>query len=90
MSKPGRYDGMLHEYCVGCGYCGGSVHVNDLLPKQGKIDAHAFVLLLLQAEHDGEASDTYQYHEHFKGLVSIFEKHFGAGEVDLSLLCWWD
>ena len=55
MGKPNKYDGMMHDYCVMHGWCGGVVngealHVSDFIPEQGIVSADQFVTWLMKAE----------------------------------------
>ena len=89
MAKPNRFDGMMHDYCVGHGWCGGIVngepsHVTDYLPTSGRVSAEEFVNWLLAAEGIDETASGYNAWK--KTLVPIFWKHMCSDEVDVSKL----
>lgn len=80
MAKSSTFDGMMHEYCVGCGYCGGSkdgvrLHVRDFIPKTGEVTVYDFVdwLILAEGMDPTEIGKVHKSH-----LRSIFRKHMGS------------
>jgi hypothetical protein len=92
MGRPNAFDGMMHEYCVGMGYCGGvhdgkPLHVTDFIPETGPVSAIQFVRWLLTAESgvDPGELDTSRASFGFR-LAAVFIKHMGADVVDASRL----
>jgi hypothetical protein len=80
MVRSNRFNGMMHEYCVGLGFCGGMMdekptHVTDFIPETGQVSAQQFVHGLLNAEGlDGHSDDW--------GLKAVFIRHMGTDFVD--------
>jgi len=73
MSKPNKFDGMMHDYCVTHGFCG--LSVTDVIPNSGVVSADEFVGWLLKAEaFDGK--------KELQVLKDVFVKHMGADQID--------
>ncbi len=86
MGKPNKFDGMMHDFCVNRGWCGGVVngealHVSQFIPVQGLVSADQFVTWLMKAE-GFEPSDIILRKE----LISVFMKHMGRYKVEASEL----
>ena len=85
MGHDTSYDALLHEVCVGLGFCGAIVdgelqHVDKFVPDQGIVSADQFVDWVFLAEGwDPSESDALR---HRAGLRSVFLKHMGAEAVD--------
>jgi hypothetical protein len=89
MGRPGAFDGMLHEFCTGLGWCGSEkdgkwLHVTDLIPPTGPVSADQFARYVVMAEgfdpdQVGAAILTQ--------LEAVFVKHMGATVIDASNLC---
>lgn len=86
MAKPTIFDCMMHDYCVGKGYCGSVIdgkpsHVTLFIPEHGLVTADQFVTWLLKAEgvYNGDIKVR-------KELIKIFKKHMKSYEVDASIL----
>ena len=80
---------MMHEFCVGQGWCGGIVagkrsHVTNFIPKSGQVTAKLFVRWLLLAE--GIKEQEILLRPDIKKLERIFIKHMGPDPVDAELL----
>lgn len=89
MSKPTKFDGMMYEYCVGLGYCGGTVdgeprNVRHRIPKEGVVSAVDFAKWLLWAE--GFNPEEREYRRRLPELERIFIKHMGDNFASASLL----
>ncbi len=84
MARPNKFDGMMHHYCVGLGFCGSvedgkPLHVTDFIPETGQVSADEFVQWILISEGLKDNDDTW-------GLREVFVKHMGAEFVDASEL----
>ena len=83
MGRPTKFDGMMHEVCVGMGFCGSVVngqprHVIDYIPNSGTVAADQFASWLLEAEGmPSEPSEAF-----WSDLRAIFVKHMGHETVD--------
>ncbi|HEV2235263.1 MAG TPA: hypothetical protein VGR57_01260 [Ktedonobacterales bacterium] len=91
MGRPNAFDGMMHKFCVGLGYCGSvndgkPQHVTDFIPETGPVSAEQFARWLLAAEsgYDAEVFDPSDVR--IRQFSAIFIKHMGADVVDASLL----
>lgn len=80
MPKPNKFDGMMHEICVGMGFCGQSLR--GLIPASGEVSAEEFIEWVFEAE-DMKEIDRMSFR---KTLMEIFIKHMGSQEVDASQL----
>lgn len=88
MGRPTAFDGMMHEICVGMGFCGSIVdnqpcHITDFIPKTGQVSADQFVLWVLRAEG---MSDLGSQNEYYESLKAVFLKHMKADNVDAQTL----
>jgi hypothetical protein len=55
MGRPNAFDGMIHEFCVTPGWCGGvkngkPLHVSDVIPETGRVSADEFARWLIKAD----------------------------------------
>src|SRR4051812_43983076 len=55
MGRPNAFDGMMHQFCVELGWCGGErdgkrLHVSDFIPETGLVSADEFAGWLIVAE----------------------------------------
>lgn len=87
------YDALMHEVCVGWGFCGSikdgqPTHVDFLIPKAGPVSADQFVEWVFIAEDLDPHADAALMRRCRKGLRAAFIKHMGAETVDASLLEW--
>ena len=87
MGRPTKFDGMMHDVCVGMGFCGGVVggeprHVIDFIPKSGVVTADKFASWVLEAEGmASEPGDPFWF-----GLREVFVKHMGSEAVGAEAL----
>lgn len=93
MPKPNKFDGLLNECCVGCGWCGSItngrlLHVTDFIPTTGVVTADAFVNWLLVADGVDPKEASSQVKKWKRDLRAVFVKHMGADQVDASALQW--
>lgn len=91
MVKPNSFDGMMNEYCVRCGYCGGSkdgvrVNVRDFVPKTGEVSVYDFVDWLILAEGMDPSELGKEMQRRKSHLRSIFRKHMGSDLVQAERL----
>jgi hypothetical protein len=84
MATASPFDALIHEVCVGLGWCGGVVagehlHVGDLLPATGIVTADQFVDLVLRAEG---VKATRRRRDDKAALRAAFIHHMGGETVD--------
>jgi hypothetical protein len=86
------YDALMHEVCVGWGYCGcmkdgQPLHVDLFIPAEGPVTADQFVEWVFLADNTNPnlMPDT-----HRKALRQAFLRHMGGETVDAKLLKWGD
>jgi hypothetical protein len=89
LEEPG-YNALMHEICVGWGYCGcikddKPLHVDDFIPESGPISADQFVEWIFLAENLDPAE---RPKSHWDGLRAAFVKHMGTDVVDATRLKW--
>jgi len=87
------YNALMHEVCVGLGWCGSVVdgrpsHVDDFIPRSGSVHADQFVEWLFRAEGIDPAAEPALWRKHKDGLRQAFVRHMGNDVVDASLLKW--
>lgn len=87
MARPNAFDGMMHEFCVGLGFCGGikdgdGSHVTQFVPEAGLVTAEEFARWLVIAE----GLDPDQNQPWLDRLKTVFLRHMGAEAVDASQL----
>ena len=87
-ARSGAYELLMHEICVGMGYCGGVIdgeprHVDDYIPESGPVTAQQFVEWVFLAEGLNPSGS-----EHAEGMRKLFIKNMGADVVDAHLLKW--
>ena len=88
MGKPNKFDGLMHELCIGNGFCGSLIdgkpsHVTDYIPAGGVVAADQFAMWVLTAERLDPNSPTWR-----GKIAKMFVKHMGSDEVDAKLLRW--
>ncbi|AXU19141.1 hypothetical protein C7W88_09050 [Novosphingobium sp. THN1] len=93
MSGNPAYNALMHEVCVGRGWCGGIVngkpsHVDDFIPETGPVSADQFVEWLFLADGVDPSSDPAKWERHKAGLREAFVRHMGAEMLDASALKW--
>lgn len=77
------YNALLHEVCVGLGFCGSVVngeplHVSKVIPMEGHVSADQFVEWVLRAEGmDPKGTDAVDV----RGLREAFIRHMGSEVV---------
>ena len=86
MKPNSAYDRLLHEVCVGLGYCGSVVHgeprhVDMYIPENGPVSADEFVVWVYRAE--GMNPDEGR---HSQEIRDAFVKYLGARVVDAQAL----
>ncbi len=86
MVRPNKFNGMMHEFCVGLGFCGSvkdgkPLHVTQFIPEQGQVTAAEFVRWLLIADCM-DPEDSRWTNE----LKAVFVKHMGRDAVDANEL----
>jgi hypothetical protein len=92
MGHPNAFDGMMHEFCVKLGYCGGvkdgePFHVTHFIPEAGPVSADQFARWLIVADgFDPDRLSTSELRRLIGQLTAVFVKHMGADVVDASNL----
>ena len=92
MGRPNAFDGMMHEFCVKMGFCGGikdgkPLHVTDFIPETGPVSADEFVSWLVTADgFDPDDPSAAEIRRWMPELKAVFVKHMGADVVDASNL----
>ena len=86
-----NYNALMHEVCVGRGWCGGIVndkpsHVDDFIPETGLVSAEQFIEWLFQADGVDPSSEPDKWAKHKDALREAFVRHMGADVVDASAL----
>lgn len=89
MEQKSGYDGLLHEVCVGLGFCGSVVdgkplQVDDFIPEHGPVSADEFVQSVILAEGMDPNGGTAT--KHAASLRQAFVRHMGGDSVDASRL----
>lgn len=87
MKRPTRFDGMMHEICVGLGFCGGTrigvkTHVTDHIPETGVVTAAQFATWVMETEGVAPGESDPIWSE----LRSVFVRHMGHAPVDAATL----
>lgn len=92
MSHPNAFDGMMHEFCVGLGWCGSVkdgrlLHVTDFIPKTGRVSADEFARWLIMADGlDPDQLSPSEIRRWMPQLRAVFVKHMGTDVIDASRL----
>ena len=87
MGRPTKFDGMMHDVCVGMGFCGGVVdgeprHVVDYIPASGVVTADQFASWVLEAEGmSSKKGDPF-----WSDLRAVFVKHMGSEAIGAEAL----
>ena len=87
-ARSGAYEQLMHEVCVGMGYCGSVIdgeprHVDDYIPESGPVTAQQFVDWVFLAEGLDPFGSS-----HADEMRKLFVKHMGAEVVDAGQLKW--
>jgi len=93
MSEKLGYDALMHEVCVGQGWCGGIVndepsHVDNFIPDSGPVTADQFVDWLFEAEGLDPYAELDKWQKHKDVLRNAFTRHMGGDVVEASALKW--
>ena len=92
MGRPNAFDGMMHEFCVGIGFCGcvkdgKPLHVTDFIPEAGPVSADEFARWLIMADGlDPDQPSASEIRRWIPKLKAVFVKHMGADVIDASNL----
>ena len=91
MNRKSAYDNLLHEICVGLGWCGsvddsGSRHVDDYIPDTGPVTAEQFANWVLAAEGEDQVVDPEKWQTAKDRLRDAFIRHMGGSVVDAGRL----
>ncbi|MEM8985595.1 MAG: hypothetical protein AAGC95_02635 [Pseudomonadota bacterium] len=91
MSTKPDFDALMHEICVGMGFCGcikrGSpLHVTSFIPSTGVVSADQFAEWVFLADNLNPNTDRKSWGNHKNKLKSAFLRHMGAETVDAKSL----
>jgi hypothetical protein len=92
MGRPDAFDGMMHEFCVGMGWCGcvkdgKRLHVTNFIPEAGPVSADEFTRWLVMADgFDPDQLSDPEIKRWMPKLKTVFVKHMGADVTDASNL----
>ena len=93
MRRPTKFDGMMHEFGVGLGWCGGTVKdgklalLRDFIPDTGSVSVDQFVEWLILADGvDLNRVGSPQLKRWRRELKAVFVKHMGSEVVDAAQL----
>lgn len=92
MGRSNAFDGMMHEFCVGLGWCGcvkdgKRLHVSDFIPETGRVSAGEFARWLIMADGlDPDQLSGAEIRHWMPQLKAVFVKHMGADVIDASKL----
>jgi hypothetical protein len=90
MKRPNAFDGMMHKFCVGLGWCGcvkdgRPFHVTNFIPETGPVSADEFAKWLIMADGlDPDQLSPSEIRRWVPQLKAVFVKHMGADIVDAS------
>lgn len=92
MSKVG-YDALMHEVCVGLGFCGcikhdQPLHVDLFIPSHGVVTADQFVEWVFLADDMNPNTEREQWQLHKEAIRTAFVRHMGSEVVDVMQLQW--
>ena len=88
MGRPNAFDGMMHEFCVRFGWCGGikdgkPLHVTDFIPETGPVSADEFARWLIIADGiNPDQVSSSEIRRWARQLKAVFVKHMGADVID--------
>lgn len=93
MSDKAGFDALMHDVCVGWGYCGGVVdgeplHVTMFIPETGIVSADQFVDWVFRADGMDPAAEPGRWQPHKDAIKAAFIKHMGGEAVDARTLRW--
>lgn len=91
MRRPNSFNGMMHEFCVGLGWCGcvkdgKPLHVTDFIPETGPVSAEEFARWLIMADGLDPDQPNAEIEGWILQLKGVFVKHMGADVIDASNL----
>ena len=87
MGRPTKFDGMMHDVCVGLGFCGDVIdgtlrHIVDYIPESGSVSADQFSSWVLAAEGmPSEVGDPF-----WSEIRAVFVRHMNAEIIDAETL----
>jgi hypothetical protein len=94
MTDKTGYDALMHDVCVGYGFCGcikdgEPLHVDHFIPSEGMVSADQFVEWLFLADDMNPSSYTGARWDALKQKIrSAFVEHMGSDVVDAARLRW--
>lgn len=92
MARLNKFDGMMHEFSAGMGFCGcvkdgEPLHVTDFIPETGPVSADDFARWLMIADGlDPDRLGASERRAWISRLRTVFVKHMGADVIDASNL----
>ncbi len=93
MTSNAAYDALMHEICVGLGFCGcikddRPLHVDLFIPASGPVTADQFVEWVFLADGMNPRSEYKGWKDTKDKLRQAFVRHMGAEEADAAQLRW--
>ena len=93
MTTKTGYDALMHEICVGMGFCGcvkygKPLHVDDFIPEDGPVKAEQFIEWVFLADDMNPNVDPQKWQPHKDKMKAAFIKFMGGDVVDASKLRW--
>jgi hypothetical protein len=91
MENEKGYVALMHEVCVGWGFCGSlkgemPLHVDHIIPSYGPVSADQFVDWLFLADGLNPEAEPERWQRHKAAIRAAFARHMGAEIVDAHLL----
>jgi hypothetical protein len=89
--KWSAYDKLLHQICVGLGWCGSVVdgkrrYVHHYFPQSGPVTADEFVAWVFAADNYDPDQNPDQAERWRQGIRAAFVHHMGGDVVDVTVL----
>ena len=87
------YDALMHEVCVGWGFCGcikddQPLHVDLIIPTYGPVTADQFVEWVFLADGMNPNAEPEKWQRHKAAIRAAFIKYMGSEIVDAAQLQW--
>ncbi len=90
MNKTNGYDSLMHIICVEWGFCGcvkdgQPLHINDIIPSEGLVNADQFVEWVFLADDMDPNSALEKWQKHKDAIRSAFIECMGSEVVDINV-----
>jgi hypothetical protein len=95
MSSKSGYDALMHEICVGLGFCGcikggRPLHIDRFIPSKGPVTADQFVEWVFLADDMNPNAEPKRWSDLKEKVKLAFVRYMGSEIVDAELLRWSD